>query len=108
MRLLNSMFASRAHAHARAPSEYPLQLDTGSSDLWVKGDTSPLPNTNQTVSVSKAPQFVVIDRTYVFQALTLNITVSVFQNVPSAFRNALFSAIVWHWFYIWPYILHSG
>ncbi|KAI0719487.1 aspartic peptidase domain-containing protein [Cerioporus squamosus] len=36
-------------------SEYPLQLDTGSSDLWVKGDTSPLPNANST-------------------ALTLNIT----------------------------------
>ncbi|KAM5532274.1 hypothetical protein V8D89_014032 [Ganoderma adspersum] len=29
-------------------TEYPLQLDTGSSDLWVKGASSPLPNTNQT------------------------------------------------------------
>ncbi|KAI1796319.1 acid protease [Ganoderma leucocontextum] len=29
-------------------TEYPLQLDTGSSDLWVKGATSPLPNANQT------------------------------------------------------------
>ncbi|RDX55693.1 acid protease [Lentinus brumalis] len=36
-------------------TEYPLQLDTGSSDLWVKGATSPLPNANST-------------------ALTLNIT----------------------------------
>ncbi|KAI0774340.1 acid protease [Fomes fomentarius] len=29
-------------------TEYPLQLDTGSSDLWVKGKSSPLPHTNQT------------------------------------------------------------
>ncbi|KAI0352889.1 acid protease [Trametes cingulata] len=29
-------------------TEYPLQLDTGSSDLWVKGASSPLPHTNQT------------------------------------------------------------
>ncbi|TBU33278.1 acid protease [Dichomitus squalens] len=29
-------------------TEYPLQLDTGSSDLWVKGASSPLPNANQT------------------------------------------------------------
>ncbi|EIW61303.1 acid protease [Trametes versicolor FP-101664 SS1] len=29
-------------------TEYPLQLDTGSSDLWVKGASSPLPNTDQT------------------------------------------------------------
>lgn len=29
-------------------TEYPLQLDTGSSDLWVKGESSPLPHTNQT------------------------------------------------------------
>lgn len=29
-------------------SAYPVQLDTGSSDLWVKGPQSPLPNTNQT------------------------------------------------------------
>ncbi|KAH9846972.1 acid protease [Lenzites betulinus] len=29
-------------------TEYPLQLDTGSSDLWVKGKSSPLPNTSQT------------------------------------------------------------
>ncbi|KAI0750873.1 acid protease [Daedaleopsis nitida] len=28
--------------------EYPLQLDTGSSDLWVKGAKSPLPHANQT------------------------------------------------------------
>ncbi|KAK7695439.1 hypothetical protein QCA50_000075 [Cerrena zonata] len=25
-------------------TEYPVQLDTGSSDLWIKGPTSPLPN----------------------------------------------------------------
>ncbi|KAI0650674.1 acid protease [Trametes meyenii] len=29
-------------------TEYPLQLDTGSSDLWVKGASSPLPHSNQT------------------------------------------------------------
>ncbi|KAI0776052.1 acid protease [Trametes elegans] len=29
-------------------TEYPLQLDTGSSDLWVKGASSPLPNSDQT------------------------------------------------------------
>ncbi|KAJ3525367.1 hypothetical protein NM688_g8411 [Phlebia brevispora] len=29
-------------------ADYPVQLDTGSSDLWVKGPTSPLPNSNQT------------------------------------------------------------
>ncbi|KAF9009070.1 aspartic peptidase domain-containing protein [Cyathus striatus] len=28
--------------------EYPVQLDTGSSDLWIKGDQHPTPNTNQT------------------------------------------------------------
>ncbi|KIK68172.1 hypothetical protein GYMLUDRAFT_37012 [Collybiopsis luxurians FD-317 M1] len=28
--------------------EYPVQLDTGSSDLWIKGSSSPLPNSNQT------------------------------------------------------------
>ncbi|KAI0307099.1 acid protease [Multifurca ochricompacta] len=27
---------------------YHLQLDTGSSDLWIKGQTSPLPNSEQT------------------------------------------------------------
>ncbi|KAF8272058.1 aspartic peptidase domain-containing protein [Lactarius quietus] len=27
---------------------YSVQLDTGSSDLWIKGSTSPLPNSNQT------------------------------------------------------------
>ncbi|KAI0921265.1 hypothetical protein AcW2_006291 [Taiwanofungus camphoratus] len=27
---------------------YPVQLDTGSSDLWVKGPSDPLPGTNQT------------------------------------------------------------
>lgn len=27
---------------------YPVQLDTGSSDLWIKGDTTPLPSSNQT------------------------------------------------------------
>ncbi|KAH9179621.1 acid protease [Lactarius sanguifluus] len=27
---------------------YSVQIDTGSSDLWIKGSTSPLPNTNQT------------------------------------------------------------
>ncbi|KAI9000949.1 acid protease [Trametes punicea] len=29
-------------------TEYPLQLDTGSSDLWVKGTSHPLPHSNQT------------------------------------------------------------
>ncbi|TDL29885.1 hypothetical protein BD410DRAFT_45431 [Rickenella mellea] len=28
--------------------DYPVQLDTGSSDLWIKGPSTPLPNTNQT------------------------------------------------------------
>lgn len=28
--------------------EYPVQLDTGSSDLWIKGSSSPLPNSTQT------------------------------------------------------------
>ncbi|KAI0278841.1 acid protease [Russula aff. rugulosa BPL654] len=28
--------------------DYHLQLDTGSSDLWIKGQNSPLPNSNQT------------------------------------------------------------
>ncbi|KAH8999035.1 acid protease [Lactarius akahatsu] len=28
--------------------DYSVQIDTGSSDLWIKGLTSPLPNTNQT------------------------------------------------------------
>ncbi|KAI0081845.1 acid protease [Panus rudis PR-1116 ss-1] len=28
--------------------DYPVQLDTGSSDLWIKGPTSPLPNSNVT------------------------------------------------------------
>ncbi|KAH9077103.1 acid protease [Lactarius deliciosus] len=28
--------------------DYSVQIDTGSSDLWIKGSTSPLPNTNQT------------------------------------------------------------
>ncbi|EMD40676.1 hypothetical protein CERSUDRAFT_43711, partial [Gelatoporia subvermispora B] len=27
---------------------YPVQLDTGSADLWIKGSTFPLPNTTQT------------------------------------------------------------
>lgn len=29
-------------------SSYPVQLDTGSSDLWIKGETTPLPNSHQT------------------------------------------------------------
>ncbi|TFY72990.1 hypothetical protein EVG20_g34 [Dentipellis fragilis] len=29
-------------------NDYRVQLDTGSSDLWIKGQTSPLPNSNQT------------------------------------------------------------
>ncbi|KAF9075826.1 aspartic peptidase domain-containing protein [Rhodocollybia butyracea] len=29
---------------------YPIQLDTGSSDLWVKGPSFPLPNTTQTTT----------------------------------------------------------
>ncbi|KII95204.1 hypothetical protein PLICRDRAFT_48168 [Plicaturopsis crispa FD-325 SS-3] len=29
-------------------TNYTLQLDTGSSDLWVKGSSTPLPNTNPT------------------------------------------------------------
>ncbi|RDB22850.1 Aspartic protease [Hypsizygus marmoreus] len=29
-------------------TDYPVQLDTGSSDLWIKGNTSPLPNSKQT------------------------------------------------------------
>ncbi|CAL1700518.1 unnamed protein product [Somion occarium] len=29
-------------------TEYPVQLDTGSSDLWIKGPTSPLPNVQLT------------------------------------------------------------
>lgn len=29
-------------------NSYPVQLDTGSSDLWVKGPSTPLPNSNQT------------------------------------------------------------
>ncbi|KIY49197.1 acid protease, partial [Fistulina hepatica ATCC 64428] len=30
---------------------YPVQLDTGSSDLWIKGSTSPLPNSTQSVRI---------------------------------------------------------
>lgn len=30
---------------------YIVQLDTGSSDLWIKGTTTPLPNVNETVSL---------------------------------------------------------
>jgi predicted aspartyl protease len=29
-------------------TEYPVQLDTGSSDLWIKGSTTPLPNSKPT------------------------------------------------------------
>lgn len=28
--------------------DYPVQLDTGSSDLWIKGPSTPLPNSKQT------------------------------------------------------------
>ncbi|OSD04314.1 acid protease [Trametes coccinea BRFM310] len=31
-------------------TEYPLQLDTGSSDLWVKGTSHPLPQSTQTTT----------------------------------------------------------
>lgn len=31
-------------------AEYSVQLDTGSSDLFIKGDTYPIPNTTVTVS----------------------------------------------------------
>ena len=61
-----SRYASIAPLHQLAPnsvlllsSEYTVQLDTGSSDLWVKGDSSPLPNTNQTVRAAFS-QFVYI------------------------------------------------
>jgi hypothetical protein len=30
---------------------YPVQLDTGSSDLFIHGNTSPLPGTQGTVSI---------------------------------------------------------
>ncbi|KAF5388318.1 hypothetical protein D9615_000408 [Tricholomella constricta] len=29
-------------------TDYPVQLDTGSSDLWIKGPTSPIPNSKPT------------------------------------------------------------
>ncbi|TFK43535.1 aspartic peptidase domain-containing protein [Crucibulum laeve] len=29
-------------------TDYPVQLDTGSSDLWIQGDTHPIPNTTET------------------------------------------------------------
>ncbi|KAL5487670.1 hypothetical protein ACEPAI_5778 [Sanghuangporus weigelae] len=31
-------------------TEYIVQLDTGSSDLWIKGDSSPLPNVSSTTT----------------------------------------------------------
>lgn len=31
--------------------EYPVQLDTGSSDLFIKGESYPIPNTTETVSI---------------------------------------------------------
>lgn len=33
-----------------ANTSYTVQLDTGSSDLWIKGATSPIPNTDQSTS----------------------------------------------------------
>ena len=32
-------------------ADYVVQLDTGSSDLWIKGDTYPLPNSDISVRV---------------------------------------------------------
>lgn len=33
------------------PTDYSVQLDTGSSDLFIKGATHPIPNTDGTVSI---------------------------------------------------------
>ena len=44
------MFSVLAHNVITYRADYPVQLDTGSSDLWVKGDTHPLPGSQQTVS----------------------------------------------------------
>jgi len=40
---------------------YPVQLDTGSSDLFVHGDTSPLPGTRATVGLTTEAVFIGVD-----------------------------------------------
>lgn len=39
-------------------SEYSVQLDTGSSDLWIKGDVHPLPGTTTMVSFDSETPFL--------------------------------------------------
>jgi len=34
---------------------YPVQLDTGSSDIFIRGDSSPLPGVQNTVSIVNDP-----------------------------------------------------
>jgi len=37
------------------PTVYPVQLDTGSSDLFIRGDSSPLSGVQNTVSIVNDP-----------------------------------------------------
>lgn len=48
---MRTMYLRKLRNDSRGLLDYQVQLDTGSSDLWVKGPSSPLPNSQQTVSV---------------------------------------------------------
>lgn len=64
--------------------DYPLQLDTGSSDLWVKGSSSPLPNVQSSVSKHYLDAFATDLNTGAFaipQSITWNLTVSVMRHL---------------------------
>lgn len=73
-------------------SVYPVQLDTGSSDLWIKGSSSPLPDTKQTVRL--VPVFVSSVSLTAPQTTDYNLTVNLLH--PSFPNDMLTLLIVWY------------
>lgn len=47
--VLHALYALLLHSHPCIAAEYPVQLDTGSSDLWIKGTSYPIPGSTETV-----------------------------------------------------------
>lgn len=66
-------------------AEYPVQMDTGSSDLWIKGSSSPLPDSKQTVRFTICAHFL-ISLTASPQTTEYNITVN---RIPSMYTSRI-------------------
>jgi hypothetical protein len=86
-------------------ADYPVQLDTGSSDLWIQSPVNPnnpLPNSNQTVRLSLSQlllgtnSFGSLQHTISPWALLIRVRVLI---LTSHFHQ------VRHWLGIWLYFL---